>query len=269
MLQSAIEKQNKERIAKQFSIAATHYDNLAKVQLDIALDAKAMLSMQSQCLLDIGCGTGRVTQQLSTHSKQVLAMDLAFGMLQHASCHYSKSAKNPILWIQGDAEHLPLKNDSVDSVFSSMALQWCSEPERVMSELHRILIPKGQIVLAIMTAGSFNELKKSWACIDNYRHVNQFFSSQTWLKAAIKSGLQVEIKDQCYQTWHPNIRHLLTSVKGIGANTLLNKANESVSTASLSRHQLSKIEQFYFSQFGVDQQIPLSYQIAFLQCVKE
>ena len=39
--QSQLLKQNKQRIAHQFSRAAGQYDAVAKVQLDIALDASA------------------------------------------------------------------------------------------------------------------------------------------------------------------------------------------------------------------------------------
>ena len=186
---SALVTQNKRRIAKQFSRAALHYDALANVQLDIALDAQAMLPKHSARLLDIGCGTGRITQRLSEQSGQLLAMDLAFGMLQQAKVNHMLT---PIIWLQGDAEHLPFKSSSVDTVFSSMALQWCSHPKLVMNELHRILAPKGHAVLAIMTDGSLTELTQSWRNIDASRHVNKFYESHTWLKSAINSGFNVD-----------------------------------------------------------------------------
>jgi malonyl-CoA O-methyltransferase len=266
--QALIIKQNKKRIAKQFSRAAREYDALAKVQLDIALDAQVMLPAYSALLLDIGCGTGRITQQLKRRSEQLLAMDLAFGMLQHASTNTHLYLDKPITWLQGDAEQLPLKSHSVDTIFSSMVLQWCAHPERVLSELSRVLVPKGQAVLAIMTAGSFTELSQSWAKIDKNRHVNEFHSSQTWLQAALKVGLQVDIKSHCYQTWHPNIRHMFASIKGIGANILLDTQLRSSASSSLNRHILSALEKVYFCQFGADQQLPLSYHVTFLRCVK-
>jgi malonyl-CoA O-methyltransferase len=266
--QSQLIKQNKQRIAHQFSRAAGQYDAVAKVQLDIALDAQAMLPANSSLLLDIGCGTGRITQRLVTQSEQVLAMDLAFGMLQHASITTQKYPEQSIKWLQGDAEQLPVRSHSLDTIFSSMALQWCPHPERVLSELYRVLVPKGQAVLAIMTAGSFTELSHSWANIDKNRHVNEFHSSQTWLQAALKNNLDVDIKTQCYQTWHPNIRHLLASIKGVGANILLDTQLRSSANSRLNRHMLSALEEIYFSQYGADQQLPLSYQITFLHCVK-
>lgn len=268
MPQSISVKQTKKRIAKQFSRAAMQYDGIANVQLEIALEAKFMLPNNSEVLLDVGCGTGRVTQQLSELSQQTLAMDLALGMLQHASDTHSKKGLKPITWLQGDAEHLPIKTNVIDTLFSSMALQWCPHPELVMTEIRRVLVPQGQAVLAIMTAGSFSELDQSWRCIDGHRHVNEFYDSQTWEQAAKQCGLQVELTKQCYQTWHPNIRHLLTSIKGVGANILLDHDVPTSKSAPINRQQLRTLENFYFTHFGVEQHIPLSYQVTFLRCVK-
>lgn len=268
LAQSTLAEKNKTRIARQFSRAALHYDALAQVQLDIALDAKAMLPPHSASLLDIGCGTGRITRQLGQLNTQILAMDLAYGMLQQASLNTARQSAKNITWVQGDAEQLPVKNHSLDTVFSSMALQWCPSPERVMSELYRVLVPQGQVVLAMMVQGSFSELVQSWAKIDAGCHVNQFYSAEVWLQAMQKSGLRGSIKQQCYQTWHPNIRHLLGSIKGVGANVLLDNKQPLTKGMPVNRQQLSVLEMFYFSQFGANQQLPLSYHIVFLQCVK-
>ncbi|MDP5030831.1 methyltransferase domain-containing protein [Paraglaciecola sp.] len=268
MSQSILVNHNKARIAKQFSRAAVTYDKLAKVQLDIALDAKAMLPEHSHCLLDIGCGTGRITQALRQQSQQLLAMDLAFGMLRHASFQTMEPSEAPILWLQGDAEQLPLQTCSVDTIFSSMALQWCAHPEQVLSEIHRVLVPTGHAVIALMTAGSFSELSQSWQYVDSQRHINEFYPTDTWVQAALKSGLKVDIKKQCYQTWHPDIRHLLTSIKGVGANILLNTSDKQSQNPAINRHKFNTLEHFYFLHFGAEQQLPLSYQILFLKCEK-
>ena len=130
--------QHKSRIAKQFSRAATHYNSAADVQLDIAFDAKNLLPEFVHLGLDIGCGTGRISQHLAENCDSLIAMDLAFGMLNYAQQQDVASATS-IHWLQGDAEHLPLGDESVNLVFSSMALQWCPAQIQVMSEINRVM----------------------------------------------------------------------------------------------------------------------------------
>ena len=257
----------KNRLAKQFSRAASHYDNQAAVQLDIANDALALLPQHCGIALDLGCGTGRVTHRLAQRSQQLIAVDLALGMLQHARDSY---ATDDILWLQGDAEHLALSNASVQTVFSSMVLQWCQTPLKVMQEINRVLLPGGQAVVALMCEGSFNELEQVWAQLDNQQHINQFHHANHWQQAAHDSGMQCTVIQKCYQTRHANLRALLSSIKGIGANILIKPQRQSpVSPDSgFNRRTLEKLEAFYFALYGDNQQLPLSYHVAFLHCVK-
>ena len=267
MYQTQYSDHYKNRIAKQFSRAATQYDNLAAVQNDIAHDAMALLPAQCGTLVDIGCGTGRISRQLSTRSDRVVAMDLALGMLQHASTLDDDKA---VTWLQGDAECLALADNTVDTVFSSMALQWCISPQQVMAEISRILRPQGQAVLAIMCEGSFTELEQVWAQLDTQRHINQFHSADQWQQAACQSGLQLSLTTQGYQTWHADFRSLLASIKGIGANVLMKQqASQPSSTPpNFSRSTFAKLESHYLTLSDDNKRLPLSYQIVRLHCVK-
>lgn len=49
--------------------------------------------------------------------------------------------------IIGDALKIPLKNDSVDSVFSSQVLEHVTNPQKMIDEIHRILKKKGVCIL--------------------------------------------------------------------------------------------------------------------------
>ena len=126
----------KQRIAKQFSKAATDYDLAAEVQAEIAFDNLMMMPEGLINTLDIGCGTGRVTRQLLSKSANVWAVDIAQGMLQHAQ----QNIPEAIHWITADAEQLPFQNDSFDGVYSSMALQWCEDFNQVFSGINSCII---------------------------------------------------------------------------------------------------------------------------------
>jgi malonyl-CoA O-methyltransferase len=259
---------NKARIAKQFSRAAETYDLAAQVQLDIALDAMSALVKRYHIILDLGCGTGRVSHLLADRCDNLVAMDLAFGMLSYAASQRG-SAGNAIQWVQADAEHLPLADHSVDGLFSSMALQWCHHPTQVMAEIQRVMKPQSEAILAIMCEGSFEQLKYSWQQVDDNVHVNSFASPDTWYQGALEQGLTVNMWTKAYTTWHQDIRHLLSSIKSIGANVLLARPT-AANTAQLplSRKVMQQLENSYQKKYAENTQLPLTYQVCFLHCIK-
>lgn len=271
-MMSDIVSRNKARIAQQFSRAASTYNMAADVQLDIAFDAMAHLTSGYKYALDIGCGTGRISQHLAAKCDKLIAMDLAFGMLDYAQ--QDSLANNPAInWVQGDADSLPLADNSVDLVFSSMVLQWADEPQKVMAEISRVMAVKSTAVLAIMCEGSFEQLNESWQNIDDQRHVNHFANADTWLAAAVSHGLQVKMQQKQYLTWHANIRQLLASIKSIGANVLLSAQNTNErlklnNKPLLNRHTLQHLEDYYQQKFAKNMQLPLTYQVCFLHCTK-
>lgn len=256
----------KDKIAAQFSRAATRYNQLAKVQNEIAQDAIGLLPKHSDSVLDIGCGTGRYSQNLGSLCEQLVAIDLAMGMLSVAK---KQTIGTPAQWIQGDAEHLPLQSSSIDTVFSSMALQWCKQPLIVMQEVSRVLKPGGRAVLAIMCEGSLHELQQSWAELDSAKHVNRFASSSTWQNAGETAELKVESVQRQYVSYHPTIRSLLASIKGIGANVLLDTGSEKGQQTPMTRASLKQLELIYQHKFADNGQLPLSYQVCYLSCSKK
>ncbi|ABG41071.1 Methyltransferase type 11 [Paraglaciecola sp. T6c] len=271
------EQQLKSRIAKQFSRAATRYDAAAQVQIDIADDALKLFfercDEHSQILpkriIDIGCGTGRVTRELARlntqHTSHIFAMDLALGMLKHAREQTVEDAPNTnISWLQGDAEHLPLGDSAASGVFSSMALQWCKNSTQVCTEINRVLAPGASGVLAIMCQGSMHELDTCWQHVDSQRKINQFASAETWSSAAKAAGLQVTAQQKSYVTWHKDVRELLGSIKNIGANVVTSNTRQK----AISRNTLHALELYYQSTFGRNQGLPLTYNVCFLSLVK-
>lgn len=254
----------KARIAHQFSRAAGNYDQAAQVQAEIAFDALQMLDRGHRLLLDIGCGTGRSSCQLQNKCEQLVAMDLAQGMVMHASAKAASLGLSPIHWLRGDAESLPLATASMSAVYSSMSLQWCANISGVCREIYRVLSPGGQGVLAIMCEGSMHELQNCWQAIDSQRHVNQFANSQIWHQAAVKSGFAVQCQQKSYLTWHNNVRDLLGSIKQIGANVVTTTGNY----AAITRQSLNVLEAKYQLEFARNGRLPLTYQICFIQIRK-
>lgn len=73
----------------------------------------------SSCL-EIGCGAGRMTLQLSEHFKSVHGVDVSQGMLSYAE---SKISKENVNFYLTDGLSIPLPDDSVSAAFSIHVFQ--------------------------------------------------------------------------------------------------------------------------------------------------
>lgn len=256
---------NKQRVAKQFSRAALRYDQGAQVQIDIAFDAMQLVPKNVESILDIGCGTGRVTRQLLSHlddkhGGKVVAIDIAEGMVRYAAKLNSK-----VSWLTADAESLPFHNNTFTHVFSTMALQWCADLPQVFREIQRVLKPSGNAILAIMSAESFTELNSCWQAIDTQRRVNTFVAENALVENAEALGLRVQSFSKSYVTWHPNVRSLLGSIKQIGANVVTMRHQQT----ALNRTTLERLQQQYDNRFAQNGNLPLTYKVTFIKCFKD
>ena len=112
---------------------AALYDQHHRFVADLARDMVAELAPQKgERVLDLGCGSGRMTEWLLEAGAQVLGIDPDPKMVEAAR------ARCPSAEIQRlDARDLG--DIRVDSVISNATLHWIPEAEKVVSELARVL----------------------------------------------------------------------------------------------------------------------------------
>jgi SAM-dependent methyltransferase len=92
-------------------------------------------------ILDVGTGTGKLTDALLAAGRQVTAVDPDPGMLAVLS------AKHPeVRTVTGTAEQLPFDADTFDAVTFGQSWHWV-DPPRGSTEVARILRPGGQLGL--------------------------------------------------------------------------------------------------------------------------
>lgn len=97
--------------------------------------------------LDIGCGTGGVTNRAASQSgAEVVGVDLSPGMIETAR-RLSAEAGFRIAYEVGDCEQLPFADGTFDAVSSSVGLIFAPDHEAVAAELARITAPGGRIAL--------------------------------------------------------------------------------------------------------------------------
>ncbi|WP_434339166.1 malonyl-ACP O-methyltransferase BioC [Motilimonas cestriensis] len=265
-------KHHKQLLANAFSKAAHSYDDVAELQRNtghqlLAQLAPVVTAKSSQCgaapiWLDLGSGTGYFTQLLSESSAQVYGVDIAFGMLKHAKAH-----RNPnIHWLNGDAEALPLASNSVDLVFSTLALQWCDDLSRAIKEIHRVLKPGGRLGFTTLVSGSLNELKQAWRAVDTKQHVNGFLplsAIEASTQAAPFSQVDLQVRPEVLRYDTP--LKLLKDLKGIGANYV---QAQRASSGLGGKQKLLKMSQGYEVFRTQDGLYPATYYVCYAELIK-
>ena len=140
----------KEFVEKMFDDISPRYDFLnhfLSLGIDIYWRKKFIrnLNIQTgQTILDVACGTGDIGFEiLKKHKIKLLNLDLSKNMLNIAKKKAQRKGLENIQFIQGDAEILPLENDSVDCLTIAYGLRNISHYERALKEFYHILKPGG------------------------------------------------------------------------------------------------------------------------------
>ncbi|GEM_PF-1060223 len=122
-----------------FGFLAPFYDRVIKYSPSPRLNQIAALPT-SGLLLDLGGGTGRVSQTLRGLTGQILVADLSAGMLRQAS---AKSLETTC----AHSEHLPFPAQSFDRVLMVDAFHHVGDQAETARELWRVLKPGGRIAI--------------------------------------------------------------------------------------------------------------------------
>ncbi|WP_267397518.1 malonyl-ACP O-methyltransferase BioC [Pseudomonas sp. GM_Psu_2] len=261
---------DKRQVALSFSRAAAQYDGAALLQRRVADGLFARLHaleervwLDPQRWLDLGSGTGYCSRALARRHPQAegLALDLAPGMLSHARAQ-GAGARH---YLTADAERLPLRAESCDLIVSSLALQWCPDLPRVLAEARRILCPGGVLAFSSLVAGTLDELRQSWARVDDQVHVNRFRPQTAYVAAAQASGLQGLTLEVAPERLHfPDLRALTQHLKAIGAHNL----NQGRPQGLTGRQRLAAFTQAYES-LREPAGLPATYQVIHVLLRKE
>src|SRR5687767_3503542 len=91
-------------------------------------------------ILDIGCGTGRLTSDIAAET--VVGTDLSAAMLEQAHRHYPNAAS----FARADGMWLPFVSETFDAVFSTATFHWIADHDQLFSEIYRVLKPGGRLV---------------------------------------------------------------------------------------------------------------------------
>jgi len=249
---------DKRQVAASFSRAAASYDSVAELQRAVgtALIEQLPQDLQPQRWLDLGSGTGYFSRALAARFAEApgIAVDIAQGMLEHARLH--GGARD---YVAGDAERLPLREASVDLVFSSLAVQWCGNFAAVLEEARRVLQPGGVLAFSSLCVGTLHELRESWQAVDGLVHVNRFRRLEDYQRLCGASEMQVlSLQARPHVLHYPDVRSLTHELKALGAHNL----NPGRPAGLTGRARMQGLLQAY-EQFRDAQGLPATYQVVY------
>lgn len=224
-------------IRRAFDQAAASYDAhavLQRVVCDRLLERLDFMTLQPERVLDVGCGTGYGLAHLHTRYAEAgfCALDVAPAMLAAARARLPQpgwaqralaklSSQSSVMphWLCADMERLPLASNSVNLVWSSLALQWAQDLEATLKGLHRVLAPGGLLMFATFGPDTLKELRTAFAAVDDAPHVNRFTDLHDIGDMLINAGFASPVMEMEMLTLtYTDLKSLMRDLKGIGAH---------------------------------------------------
>jgi malonyl-CoA O-methyltransferase len=250
---------DRRRVRASFERASARYEEAAVLQAQVnneLIDRLSFFKLEPRVILDLGAGTGRgsTALRMSYPQAQVLACDIAEGMLRAHPVN-----ARPIERLCADAAHLPLKNASVDLIFSNLMLQWCDDLDAVFAEIRRVLKPDGLFAFTTFGPDTLVELRTAWAAADDGVHVNLFVDMHNVGDAIVHAGLAepvLDVERMCVT--YPDVKSLMRDLKTIGAHNVAAGRSRGLT----GRGRFERVREAYesFRHAGV---LPASYEVIY------
>lgn len=213
---------DKQRIAATFASAAPAYDAHAVVQRLAAQHLAQLVRAQwphAQRVVDIGCGTGNLTEHLARAYPQadILATDMAPAMVQ--ACRQRMAALGAgmgtgtgVRFAVLDGEHMDCS--AADLVASSLVFQWFSDQAGALARL-AAQVPR--LAVATLLDGTFGEWKAAHAALGVDDGVRAFMSEAALRALCVQLGARLEVAT--VQEHYPDVLQFVRALKAIGAGT--------------------------------------------------
>ena len=253
---------DRARLRASFERASGSYEAAASLQARVAaelLERLELLRFSPGAVLDLGSGTGRVTRELKRRypRARVIALDIAPGMLREARRHQRPWRRFDR--VCGDALRLPLRDGSIDLIFSNLMLQWCEPLAAALSEARRVLAPGGFLSFSTFGPATLYELRTAWAEADGYNHVNHFPDMHEVGDGLVRAGLMEPVLDaDRFEVGYLDVLTLMRDLKAIGAHNV----TAGRPRALAGRERLTRVQRAY-EAFRRDEGLPATYEVIY------
>ncbi|MDT8717191.1 class I SAM-dependent methyltransferase [Clostridium sp. 19966] len=179
---------------KYFDSIAQNWDVIRSEYFEEKLKYAAIskVDIDSKVCADLGCGTGFISLELARRANIVFSMDVSTNMLKQIYNKSKNENQHNIYPIKASMEDIPLFDNSVDVIFTNMAMHHVENPAAAMKEMNRILKPEGRVVIS-----DVKEHNGEWAREEMFDVWLGFNNEQiaTWLREAGFKNIEIENTD--------------------------------------------------------------------------
>ena len=246
----------KATIKHNFSRHATRYDRYCRIQEWAATELLRDPSLGSfSRILDIGCGTGNLTQRLRERypAAHIQAIDLCPNMITLAR---EKSAGLGIDFRVGDAEIGDL-GGPYDLIASNAALQWFRDFEQTIKHCLSHLEARGVLLFSMFGPATYRELATTLAAVlgDDVTVSAAAFADGERVTACLQACVgHVQVRQETVTHSYPSLMALLKTIKYSGTQ------GQGLAGRALNRQQIQALECHYHERYGA---IVATYQILY------
>lgn len=259
---------DKKMMRRSFSRAAAGYDATAVLQREVCtrmLERLDYIKMKPARLLDAGSGTGWGGRQLAAKypDAQIIALDIAIGMLQTAQSRSGWWKKlfggGRQMAVCGDVEALPLAPNSIEMVWSNLAVQWCNDLPATFVELHRVLKVEGLLMFSTLGPDTLKELRLAFNGVDGHNHLNRFADMHDVGDMLVQAGFSEPVMDMEYMTLtYDDVRGVLQDLRGIGAHN----ATQGRGQGLMGKNAFARLLENY-EKLRREGKLPATYEIVY------
>ena len=227
-------------------------------------------------VLDAGCGSGAdlALLQKDYPAAHIVGLDAASAMVEAAKAPASalKSLISRLLpskagvdLLCGDFGNLPLGPNSVDLVWSNLALHWHPQPDRVFAEWRRVLRQDGLLMFSNFGPDTLRELRTAFAQADAGAdaapspRVLPFVDMHDFGDQLVAAGFSTPVMDmEVITVTYDTAEALLADARALGGNPLATRARGLLGRAAHAR-MLAALEK----QRRPDGKLGLSFEVIY------
>jgi malonyl-CoA O-methyltransferase len=253
----------KHGIRRNFARRAQTYDRHACMQRLMAHGLMAVAREglgQARRILEIGCGTGYLTQLLRQANQEawLVALDLDASLVETARRRLGADAG--VEWLVADGE-APFRGE-YDLIIANATFQWFTRPAETLANYYLSLAPGGSLAFSTLGPGTFQELAgaldqaaASLKLSNSPKIPAQDFGGRaTWSDLLSRTGFrQVQLSREMVTTSFPSVREFLKALQATGATN--------PRPLPLSPRLLHAMVAAYQAVYGKNGAIPVSYEM--------
>ena len=260
---------DKARVRASFSRAADSYDAAAVLQKKVReemLDRLSLINIAPKAVLDAGCGTGLGSFALQKRFKsaQLVSLDIAFKMLQKTAEQqpFLQKILHKQQLVCADIESLPIASNSMNLLWSNLALQWCNDLDAAFNEVARVLQPEGLFMFSTFGPDTLKELRAASRPLNDkhgHTHVSRFIDMHDIGDALTRVGFSAPVLDvEHYTLTYDDVKGVMKDLKSIGAHNATFGRNRGLA----GRGFLNNLTQQY-EQFRTQGKLPVTFEVIY------